>query len=157
MTRILNHARNNLVAYIALFIALGGTSYAAMSLPAASVGARQIKNHSIAPVKFDPTVIGGSVRYWALIDATGRIVASRPRARVVTLFSGPTALYSGGVVTWGKAIPSGCFALATVESYPSASYVSAVTVTGDGGPGTQVRLATSSPKPVNVAVICPQP
>ena len=33
MTRILNHVRDNLVAYIALFVALGGTSYAAFSLP----------------------------------------------------------------------------------------------------------------------------
>ena len=36
MTRILNHARGNLVAYIALFVALGGTSYAAFGLPAGS-------------------------------------------------------------------------------------------------------------------------
>lgn len=84
-------------------------------------------------------------------------MASRPHARVVTWYSGPSALYSGGVVTWGKAIPGGCFSLATVESYPTAGYASAVTVSGNGGPGTQVRLATSSPEPVDVAVICPQP
>ena len=46
ITRVLRHARQNVVAYLALFIALGGTSYAAFNLPANSVGAQQIKNHS---------------------------------------------------------------------------------------------------------------
>jgi hypothetical protein len=64
--------------------------------------------------------------------------------------------FSGEVINWGKPIPSGCFSLATVESYPAPAYVGAVTVNGNGGPGTQVRLATSSHLPVDVAVICPQ-
>ena len=51
MTRFLSHLKSNAIAYLALFIALGGTSYAAVSLPAGSVGARQIKNHSITPVE----------------------------------------------------------------------------------------------------------
>ena len=54
MTRVLNHLRSNVVAYLALFVALGGTSYAAISLPAGSVGNRQLKNHSISPIKFEP-------------------------------------------------------------------------------------------------------
>lgn len=37
----------NVVATLALFIALGGTGYAAVSLPRNSVGAQQIKPHSI--------------------------------------------------------------------------------------------------------------
>ena len=157
MTKLVAHARSNAIAYLALFVALGGTSYAAASLPAGSVGARQIQNHSITPVKFDRTAIGGSVRYWARIGAGGQIVASRPRVRVVVWYSGPTDYFAGGVISWGKPIPSGCFSLATVESSPAPAYVSAVTVNGNGGPGTQVRLATSSHQPVDVAVICPQP
>lgn len=38
------------IAYLALFTALGGTSYAALSLPANSVGSRQIRNHSVKPL-----------------------------------------------------------------------------------------------------------
>ena len=34
MRGILTHLRGNAVAYIALFVALGGTSYAAINLPA---------------------------------------------------------------------------------------------------------------------------
>ena len=157
MTKLVAHARGNAIAYLALFVALGGTSYAAVVLPAGSVGARQIHNHSITPVKFDRTTIGGSVRYWARIGASGQVVASRPRVRVVVWYSGPTALYAGGVISWGEPIPSGCFSLAMVESYPHVAYVSAVTVSSKTGRATQVRLALSAPDPVDVAVICPQP
>lgn len=157
MTRLPVHVRNNLVAYVALFVALGGTSYAAFSLPANSVGAHQIRDHSITPVKFDPSAIGGSVRYWARISASGRVIDSRPRAHIVGWSAGPTAIYVGGIINWGRPIAAGCFSVATVESYPSAGYASAVAVNGNGGLGTQVRVALSSPNPVSVAVICPEP
>jgi hypothetical protein len=48
---LLRHIRGNLVAYIALFAALGGTSYAAIKLPKNSVGSRQIKRHAVTPSK----------------------------------------------------------------------------------------------------------
>ena len=54
MNAALTHLRKNVVAYVALFVALGGTSYAAVSLPAGSVGNRQLKNHSITPIKLKP-------------------------------------------------------------------------------------------------------
>ena len=47
MRGILTHLRGNAVAYIALFVALGGTSYAAINLPAGSVGTRQLQNQAI--------------------------------------------------------------------------------------------------------------
>ena len=71
MNRALRHVRNNLVAYLALFVALGGTSYAAITIPRNSVGARQIRNHSIDPVKLNGRNLPGYVRYWAQIDAMG--------------------------------------------------------------------------------------
>jgi hypothetical protein len=40
---MLSHLRGNIVAYLALVVALGGTSYAAVALPKDSVGASQIK------------------------------------------------------------------------------------------------------------------
>ena len=45
---VLHHIRHQPVAYVALFIALGGTSYAAARLPVDSVGARQIKAGAVA-------------------------------------------------------------------------------------------------------------
>jgi hypothetical protein len=44
---LLSHGRHNLVAYLALFVALGGTSYAAITLPAKSVGAKQLRSGSV--------------------------------------------------------------------------------------------------------------
>ena len=41
----------NVVASLALFIALGGASYAAFRLPAGSVGTAQIRNHAVTLVK----------------------------------------------------------------------------------------------------------
>ena len=73
MNRIVSHLRGNAVAYLALFVALGGTSYAAFSLPANSVGTRQIRRHSITPVKLDPGKIGASVRAWASESRSARI------------------------------------------------------------------------------------
>jgi hypothetical protein len=42
-----SHVRSNAVAYVALFVALGGTSYAATALPRNSVGAPQIKTGAV--------------------------------------------------------------------------------------------------------------
>jgi Collagen triple helix repeat (20 copies) len=48
MERIVKHLRGHFVAYLALFFALGGTSFAAVqALPRNSVGSPQIKNRSI--------------------------------------------------------------------------------------------------------------
>src|SRR4051812_26985527 len=47
MSSVLSHVRRNAVAYLALAVALGGTSYAAVSLPANSVGTPQLKAHAV--------------------------------------------------------------------------------------------------------------
>jgi hypothetical protein len=51
MSKIASHVRAHFVAYLALFFALGGTSFAAVNaLPRNSVGSPQIKNRSIQKV-----------------------------------------------------------------------------------------------------------
>jgi hypothetical protein len=49
--RIVNHLRGNAVAYLALFVALGGTGYAAIKLPANSVGTKQLKKNAVTSAK----------------------------------------------------------------------------------------------------------
>ncbi|HEY7631380.1 MAG TPA: hypothetical protein VH817_11790 [Thermoleophilaceae bacterium] len=51
---VLHHLRRNLVAYLALFVALGGTSYAAVKLPKNSVGTRQLKRGAVTAAKIKP-------------------------------------------------------------------------------------------------------
>jgi hypothetical protein len=55
MTRLRKHLTfSNIVAVMALFIALGGASYAAVKLPAKSVGTVQLKNGAVTMKKLDP-------------------------------------------------------------------------------------------------------
>jgi hypothetical protein len=48
---LIRHLRRNLVGYLALFVAIGGTSYAATSLPGGSVGTRQLKDGAVTAAK----------------------------------------------------------------------------------------------------------
>ncbi len=123
MTRLLAHVRGNAIAYLALFVALGGTGYAAISLPANSVGTRQLRNRavtakkvangSITSAKLNSSDINGSIRLWARISPTGTVLASKPRAETV----GWSVLGHGGRISWGRAIPNGCFSLATIDGF----------------------------------------
>ena len=47
----------NVTSSLALFIALGGASYAAIKVPANSVGTKQVKNRAITQRKLDPKVL----------------------------------------------------------------------------------------------------
>jgi hypothetical protein len=162
MTKLLGHLKNNAVAYVALFVALGGTSYAAIKLPAGSVGNRQLKNHAVTPIKLDTGSIAGYVRDYAEVDAQGELVAARPKAHLA--YWQTTGPAPGGQIVFDQPIPSACFALATTEGAPFATYASAQT---SGEPRHDGAVLVSIPPPantgsgfvaaVNVAVICPQP
>jgi hypothetical protein len=45
------------VAYLALFVALGGSSYAAVRLSAHSVGSRELKRAAVTPTKLNPKTL----------------------------------------------------------------------------------------------------
>jgi hypothetical protein len=113
-SRLLAHLRGNAVAYVALFVALGGTGYAAINLPAGSVGAKQIKNYSITPNKLDPSKLAGSVRAWALVSASGRVLAGEGRPRVIV----GTGTDSTGryFVTWKVASLARCAPIAGITN-----------------------------------------
>jgi hypothetical protein len=112
MHRLAQHARSNAVAYLALFVALGGTSYAAVTIPRGSVGAAQIRNHSITPVKFNPSTINGSVRAWAIIGASGNVIAGAGKPTVTTTPSTPGTY----AVQWGVPLPRTCATVASVDA-----------------------------------------
>jgi hypothetical protein len=56
MTRPLYILRQHSIALIALFVALGGTGYAATQLPRNSVGSSQIRDHAIRPADISQSV-----------------------------------------------------------------------------------------------------
>jgi hypothetical protein len=111
MHRVIAHLRNNLVGWIALFVALGGTGYAAISIPRNSVGAAQIRNRSITPVKLNPSSIGGSVRAWAIVRANATVLAASGKPVVFA------SLIPGSyVIQWRTRLPRACATLASVDN-----------------------------------------
>ena len=81
MTNVLAYLRQHVLAALALacsLLSLAGASYAAFSLPAGSVGTRELKNRAITAAKFDPTSVAASVRAWANLTWSGiwRVQAS---------------------------------------------------------------------------------
>ncbi len=171
MTRLIAHLQSNVIAYLALFVALGGTSYAAVTLPAGSVGNKQLKNHSITPAKLKSSAIAGSVRAWAIVDANGHVVASGGRPRV-----GLSAHLPGSYeLRWRVVFPDHCSTQATVDAALSqttetaplpggsvtlpagfATETGTITRYGLSSSGVQTFNQAGQPTPLafDVAVIC---
>ena len=118
MLKTLTFIRHNAIALTALFVALGGTSYAAFSLPAGSVGTTQLRNGavtskkiangSITPAKLDRTTIGGAVRDWAFVNQDGSVLGG---SRGVTA-SAPALPGQPYHVSWGDRFSRSCAVLA---------------------------------------------
>ena len=61
MTRgLLSFLSHNMIALIALFVALGGTAYAATALPAGSVGTKQLKNAAVTSSKIKTNAVNSA-------------------------------------------------------------------------------------------------
>ena len=107
MTKLIGrHLRNNVVGYVALTVALGGTSYAATN-PNAT---RAHVQGSTAHVARDPQLINGSIRAWAIIGPAGRVIASAGKPKVT-----PQAGDPGGYgIRWGVKVGR-CDTQATVD------------------------------------------
>jgi hypothetical protein len=166
MIRLLKHARGNAIAYLALFVALGGTSYAAFKLPANSVGTRQLRNHSVTPIKLDSGKIRAYVWSWVTVGPGGAVVASQPRGARVSW--DPNS--DSGVLNWGPGVPGsfgrpapwGCFPEATGTDVVIAHAIPYVPVHGSKGEFVEFETFTPSGQHdgqgnVNIAVLCPQP
>ena len=156
MSKVVRHLRQNVIAYLALFVALGGTSYAAIAIPRNSVGAKQLRNHSIDPVKLDRNAFGGYVRLWARVSADGKLIASQPKATVVSWFP-PGSQFIGGQLHWAAPISANCFPLTNTETLGGASYGSGQVESFGREGGTELLVKLSANDPVDIAVICPQP
>jgi hypothetical protein len=162
LTRLLHLIRHNVIALIALFVALGGTSYAALNLPAGSVGTPQLKNRSVTASKLNPSSVAASVRAWAALtwDGVWRVRASSSDIRVKT-----TAL--GETVSWPHTrFPSNCMASVTptrnflpppggaLHAYVNASFSprsGSLDIEGVGPNGAPQAQSA------NVLIMCPSP
>ncbi len=69
--RIARYLRRNAIAVLALFVALGGSSYAAIT-----ISGGQLRNHSVDAVKLNPRSISGSIKAWVNVRQTSRGLAA---------------------------------------------------------------------------------
>jgi hypothetical protein len=135
MIRLLAHLRGNVVGYLALFVALGGTSYAAIS----------VSNHSITPVKLNPRYIGGYVRAWVSVNANGHVTASAGGVRVL---ADPAVAPGHYVIDWRPRPTSRCTAVGSVDftgGAPVPGYVIAGAASSPGR-GEQSAVQTYNPQ-----------
>ncbi|MGH2926696.1 MAG: hypothetical protein ACRET5_15765 [Steroidobacteraceae bacterium] len=95
-------ARRNVIAWAALFVALGGTGVAAVAL----------SNGSITPVKLNARSIGGYVRGWVAVSARGRVTGSGGSVRVQA-DSGVAAGHY--IVNWRPRPTSRCASVGSVS------------------------------------------
>jgi hypothetical protein len=121
--RLIRHAQRNAVAYTALFVALAGSSYAAVT-----INGSQIRNHTINPSKFNPRFTNGTPRAWAIVRPNGKVIASagRPKVRPAASISLPGDYF----ITWGV----------KVGRCPTE-----VTIDGDSSPQTETVAVPGNP------------
>ena len=169
MLKTLTFIRHNAIALAALFVALGGTSYAAFSLPAGSVGTPQLRNGAVTGRKLskgavtaaslDPKSIAGHIADWAQIGTDGHVMASSPRASAT--MSNPTqGLYQ---VYWHQSIAQDCIAIASPVNVAPVNSPASATTAGPFGRGRSAHILISTfdgsgnnvPENVNVVILCP--
>jgi hypothetical protein len=156
MRRALEYLRHHALAATALacsLLALAGASYADLAVPAGSVGARQIKNHVIGPVKLDRQLIGGYIRHWAEVDGQGNLVATSGPVRVTH-----PSFPSGFTLRWRDVTPPRlqpkCTAIATVSGNSQGYATVVVADASMAGVNTYTTQWQPALEPVAVAIIC---
>jgi hypothetical protein len=129
----------NLVACLALFVALGGASYAAVKLPKSSVGAKQLKNGAVTSAKLKAKAVTaaklgtGAVGTTALAD--GAVTGAKVNAG--TLGTVPSATHAASAGTAATANDA-----AALQGRPASAFVQ-----GEGqilGNAVQLRLGQNN-------------
>ncbi len=154
--KVLNYLRQNAIALLALFVALGGSSYAALSINGA-----EIRNRTIDSVKFDPKSIAGTIKARVDLQFHGQnlvAVSSSSPVRVTTLTDGE------GIRWLHQRFSASCVVAATAhinfnttrpvgfnDGYVNAQFVppSQVFLTGYGSDGDR------RPQAAALEMICP--
>ena len=152
MLKILTFIRQNAIALLALFVALGGASYAAVA-----INGSQIRNGTINAVKLDPKTISASISAWAIVYGDSTSVTPGPSSSHVRV----RAIGTGEVITWsGRRFASKCMPMTTPLSAPPTGGYGSVTTQFDAAHATLTLLGfgpdkVGRPQPAYVMIVCP--
>ena len=102
MTRLKAPSPALVISLIALFVALGGTTYAATSLPANSVGTRQLKNGAVTSKKAAPKLIVYGARAALVAGAAIRAKSADQATNATNLGGKPATSFATKSLSSGQ-------------------------------------------------------
>ena len=149
----------NPIAWLALVVALGGTSYAATQLPAGSVGTRQLRNGAVIDKKvrarsltsrvFAPGTLTAAESLRIRIVASPPIAVSCPANGCPTLPAGSStrvmAQCASGERAVGGGFDLGFGASGTAGAAPNEEVTTSAPTSGDTGWSVVITLTQTSP------------
>jgi hypothetical protein len=97
----------NITATVALFVALGGTSYAALTLPRNSVGSAQIRKNAVSASEIRARAVGSSEIRDRAIRLSDIAASARTSLRGAQGPAGPAGPKGDAATTYRAAVDSG--------------------------------------------------
>ena len=152
MLKILTFIRRHAIALLALFIALGGTSYAALA-----INGNQIRNRTIDSIKLNPRSISASIRAWVIVYGDSNSASAGPSSSPVHV----RAIGVGETITWPhRRFGRNCMPSVTPLGVPSTGGYGSISTQFDASQGTLTLLGfgpdkVGRPQPAYVMVVCP--
>lgn len=114
------HIRDNVVGYLALVIALSGTSYAVATLPASSVGTAQLRNGAVTTAKIHGHAVTAAKVASGLLGRT-RSIETEPmaasQARPGDPVASPDVIAAYNPLTWSMPTAGHASIVAAVDSF----------------------------------------
>jgi hypothetical protein len=162
----------NVIACLALFVALGGVSYAALQLPKNSVGAKQLKKKAVTPAKLSPAVKRQLARLGTpdgigTVGPQGKQGPVGPQGPGAVTINAPAGASSGTVASFdgvnvvaacaptsvllGLSVDTGTIQVSGTANNPNSEEVERVDITG--GESSFSQSGVTSPYNVDLNVI----
>jgi hypothetical protein len=119
----------NVMATIAVFIALGGSAYAATKLSPNSVGSKQLKKNAVTTVKIkDGAITGQKIQ----LSTLGTVPSASSAATATTAGSAGSAATAGSAGTAGNAANADALGGKPASAYAASTVVRSATVDATG-------------------------
>jgi hypothetical protein len=131
------------VATIALFVALGGTGYAAIALPAGSVGTKQLKNGAVTSAKIKAHSLGARALDIGSLPTVPSALAAKTATSATTATTATNATNATNAVNATNATTAGSAPIAKVTYVASATTI----------PDTDVVTSATASCPSGTTVI----